>query len=157
MSSKKKNLKEGNLSYKDYLFVGFQGVLFVAYFFPIHLTSMSLPEWLKYTGLVIAGLAVVLGLIALLQINRKLSPFPTPVASGTLITNGAFAVARHPIYTALIFSGLGYALYQESLYQLLTILLLSIVFYFKSKYEESLLSQKFPEYKQYQNKIRRFL
>ncbi|MCI5056907.1 MAG: isoprenylcysteine carboxylmethyltransferase family protein, partial [Flavobacteriales bacterium] len=101
-------------SHKDYLFVGIQLLLFVAYIVPIQLVTMNLPEWLRYSGLVVVGLGLVLGLVALLQINTKLSPFPTPVVNGTLITNGAFAIARHPIYTALILSGLGYALYRES-------------------------------------------
>ncbi|WP_234416259.1 methyltransferase family protein [Flagellimonas amoyensis] len=107
--------------------------------------------------MVVVGLGVVLGLVALLQINRKLSPFPTPVANGALITNGAFAVARHPIYTALISSGLGYALYRVSLFKMLTVLLLSILFYFKSKYEEQLLLQKFPSYQEYNERTRSFI
>lgn len=118
---------------------------------------MNLPEWLRYSGLVVVGLGVVLGLVALLQLNTKLSPFPTPVASSTLTTNGAFAVARHPIYTALISSGCGYAIFSESLYKMLIILYLSILFYFKSKYEEQLLSQKFPAYQDYKKRTRRFI
>ena len=137
-----KSLKESKPSHKDYLFVGIQIILFVAYIFPIHLVKMNLPEWLRHSGLVVVGLGLVLGLVALLQLNRKLSPFPTPVASGTLITNGAFSVARHPIYTALILSGLGYAIFSESLYKILIIVSLNILFYYKSKYEEHLLMQK---------------
>ena len=144
-------------SKKDYLFVGIQIILFVTYILPIHLISIHLPEWLRYSGLVVVGLGVVLGLAALLQLNTKLSPFPTPLASSTLITNSAFAVARHPIYTALISSGFGYAIFGESLYKLLIILSLSILFYFKSKYEERLLSQKFPAYLDYKKRTRRFI
>ncbi|MEH6704462.1 MAG: isoprenylcysteine carboxylmethyltransferase family protein [Galbibacter orientalis] len=144
-------------SKKDYLYVAIQIILFIAYILPIRLETLNLPEWLRYSGLVVLGLGAVLGLIALLQLNTKLSPFPTPVTKSRLLTNGAFAIARHPIYTALISSGLGYALYRESLYKMLIIVILSILFYFKSRYEERLLSQKFPEYKQYQNKTRRFL
>lgn len=150
-------MKENKPSHKDYLFVGIQLLLFVAYIVPIHLATMNLPEWIRYSGLVVVGLGVVLGLVALLQINRKLSPFPTPVANGTLITNGAFAIARHPIYTSLISSGLGYLIYRESLFKMLTVLLLSILFYFKSKYEERLLSRKFNAYKEYQKTTRRFI
>lgn len=144
-------------SKKDYLFVGIQIILFVTYILPIYLISIHLPEWLRYSGLFFVGLGLVLGLVALLQLNTKLSPFPTPVASSTLITNGAFAVARHPIYTALISSGLGYAIFSESLYKVLIIVSLSILFYFKSKYEERLLSQKFPAYLDYKKRTRRFI
>lgn len=150
-------MKENKPSHKDYLFVGIQLLLFAAYILPIHLVPMNLPEWLRYSGLIIVGLGVVLGLVALLQINRKLSPFPTPVANSTLITNGAFAIARHPIYTALISSGLGYAIFSESSYKILIIVWLSILFYFKSKYEERLLSQKFTAYQDYRKNTRRFI
>ena len=121
-------------SKKDYVFVGIQLVLFAIYLLPVSLKVFNLPEWLQYLGLVLFGLAIVLGVVALLQINIKLSPFPTPVANGKLITNGVYAIARHPIYSALIFSGLGYAIYQASIFKLLITLLLFILFYLKSKY-----------------------
>ncbi|MGC1630556.1 MAG: DUF1295 domain-containing protein, partial [Gelidibacter sp.] len=96
---------------KDYIFVSIQLVLFVAYILPLQVFHLHLPEWLCYSGLVFFVLAVILGILALLQLNTNLSPFPSAVSSGKLITTGAFGRSRHPIYTALIFSGLGYAIY----------------------------------------------
>jgi len=150
-------LKNKTLSYKDYLFVGIQIVIFIAYALPVRFVTTTIPGWLRYLGLVILGLGVILGLVALLQINTNLSPFPTPVEKGKLIMNGAFAISRHPIYTALMFSGLGYALYRESLYKFFVTTLVFILFNFKSRYEEQLLAQKFAAYKKYQQKTRRFL
>jgi len=83
--------------------VSIQLLLFIAYLFPISIISINLPEWFSYSGLVVLGLGAILGAVALLQLNTNLSPFPTPVSNGKLITNGAFAIARHPIYSALIF------------------------------------------------------
>lgn len=144
-------------SKKDYSYVGIQLVLFVAYIFPVQNTNMYLPEWLRYSGLIILGFGLVLGLVAMFQINTKLSPFPTPVPNGKLITKGAYNIARHPIYTAVIFIGFGIALYQASWYKALIALLLLILFYFKSQYEEKLLSNKFSEYSDYKKKTRRFI
>lgn len=144
-------------SKKDYLYVGIQFVLFVAYILPIQNNSINLPEWLRYSGLLILVSGLVLGLVALFQLNTKLSPFPTPVSNSKLITNGAYNIARHPIYSALIFSGFGYALYQASWYKGLIVLLLLILFYFKSQYEEKLLSEKFSGYTSYKKKTRRFI
>lgn len=132
-------------------------LLFAAFVVPMHLTTIQLPVWLRYAGLCIVGLGVVLGLIAVFQLNTKLSPFPTPVANGKLLTHGVFAISRHPIYTALIFSGLGYSIFQESLYKGLIVMLLVLLFYFKSRYEERLLAQKFPEYQDYKKNTRRFI
>jgi len=144
-------------SYKDYVFVGIQILLFAAYLLPITIISIKLPEWLRFSGLFVLGLGVILGIVALLQLNTKLSPFPTPVLKGKLITTGAYKIARHPIYTALIFSGLGYALFQASLFKGLIVLVLLILFYLKSEYEEKLLGRKFSEYADYKKKTRRFI
>lgn len=142
---------------KDYLNVGMQLLLFVTYFFPINIVEIHLPEWLRYSGLVLLGLGVILGAVALLQLNTNFSPFPTPASNGKLITTGACRVARHPTYTALIFSGLGYAIYQASLFKGLVAILLLTLFYFKSNYEEKLLTQNFPEYRNYKKRTRRFI
>ncbi len=143
--------------YKDYIFVGVQLLLFAGYVVPFKLTTLNLREWLRYSGLVIIGLALILGTTALLQLNTKISPFPTPVSNGKLIRTGAFRISRHPIYTALVFSAMGYAIYQESLVKLLITLVLFILFYFKSRYEEKLLGQTFSEYDDYKKKTRRFI
>ena len=142
---------------KDYLFVSVQLVIFVVYILPLQLVYINLPEWLRYSGLVIVGISILFGIAALMQINTKLSPFPSPVNSSRLITTGTFSISRHPIYTALIFSGFGYALYSSSVYKIFLTLLLLLLFYYKSKYEESLLSQRFKDYTAYKKRTRRFL
>jgi protein-S-isoprenylcysteine O-methyltransferase Ste14 len=144
-------------SKKDYIYVSIQIVLFVAYIIPIYTPNLNSPDWLRYSGLLILALGVVLGTWALLQLNTKLSPFPTPVSNSRLLTSGAYSIARHPIYTAILFSGLGYALYQTSLFKVVVTLFLLILFYFKSQYEEQLLSEKFSEYSDYKQKTRRFI
>ena len=142
---------------KDYVFVTVQLLLFVAYFLRIRISNIKLPEWLSYSGLVILVLSILFGIVALLQLNTKLSPFPSPLSSSKLITNGAFHMSRHPIYTALIFSGFGYAIYISSIYKVLITCLILLLFYYKSVYEENLLTDKFPEYKNYKKRTRRFI
>ncbi|MEO8774304.1 MAG: isoprenylcysteine carboxylmethyltransferase family protein [Gelidibacter sp.] len=142
---------------KDYVFVMVQLVIFVAYILPIQLFHINLPEWLCYSGLVLFWVSVLFGIAAILQLNTNLSPFPSPVISGKLVTTGAFRMSRHPIYTALIFSGVGYAIYSSSTYKVLITLILWVLFYYKSVYEEKLLSQKFREYKDYKKRTRRFI
>ena len=103
------------------------------------------------------GVGVSLGLIAVGQIANFISPFPTPLASGKLKTTGAFALTRHPIYTAILLVALGFSVYQASLYKFLVFISLVILFYFKSKYEENLLRKKYSNYKDYQLKTGLFL
>lgn len=142
---------------KDYWYVGVQLVLFALYVLPIGFYSIEIPLWLYYVGIILCVIGAILGTVALLQQNTKLSPFPSPVASGTLLTTGAYAISRHPIYTSILSITLGYALVITSWYKVFICLLLVILFYFKSCYEETLLIAKYPDYQIYKAKVSRFL
>lgn len=142
---------------KDYLFVGLQFVLFVAYAFDFRSMSVARPDVLGYLGLLIAISGVCTGVLALIQLNTSLSPFPTPLDNGQLVTSGVFGLARHPIYTSLLMSAFGYALYLGSGYRMLIGLALLALFYFKSSYEEELLGERYPGYVEYSKRVGRFL
>ena len=144
-------------SSKDYLFVGVQFALFVAYAFDVRSMSFTRPDVLGYLGLFLAVSGVCTGVLALLQIRTSFSPFPTPVTHGQLTTNGLFALARHPIYTSLLLASFGYALYAGSGYRIVIGLALMVLFYFKSSYEEELLGKRYPGYVEYRKTVGRFL
>lgn len=146
-----------SLTTKDYTFVTLQLLLFVAYAFDLAPLAFSRPDELGYAGLFIALSGVCTGVLALLQIRTSFSPFPTPVANGALVTNGIFALSRHPIYTSLLMGAFGYAIYTGSGYRCLIGLLLWGLFYFKSSYEETLLRQRYPAYADFQKQVGRFL
>lgn len=150
-------MKPSKPTHRDFIYVAIQIVLFITYVLPITIWSINLPVWLSYSGLFLVSSGVILGVVALLQINTKLSPFPTPVINSTLITNGAFPIARHPIYTAILLATLGYGVFQQSVYKIIIFLLLLVLFYFKSNYEEQLLTNTFSDYKNYKKRVGRFL
>lgn len=140
---------------KDYLFVTIQFILFFCFIFDLN-WSMKLGLGLQKLGLwfnVLGGLIIIL---ALLQLNKNLSPFPTPKNNTTLLQNGLYKYIRHPIYTGIIIFFTGHSVYQNSLYKLAISLLLVVLFHFKSNYEEQRLEQKFPNYKLYKSKTRKF-
>lgn len=141
----------------DYLFVGIQLLLFGAYALEVPALSFSRPTVLGYLGLLLAISGVCTGVLALIQLNTNLSPFPTPVANGELVTTGVFALARHPIYTSLLMAAFGYALYLGAGYRMLVGLSLLVLFYFKSSYEEQLLGERYPNYAEYRKRVGRFL
>jgi len=142
---------------KDYLFVGIQFGLFMAYALPLRTAGFTRPDVLGYLGLLFAVSGVCTGVLALIQLNTSLSPFPTPLANGKLVTTGVFALARHPIYTSLLMAAFGYALYLGSGYRMLIGLALLVLFYFKSFYEERLLHERYPEYADYRVRVGRFV
>ncbi len=141
---------------KDILFVGLQFLLFAAYLFEVPQWRLDLPSNvdLVHLGLAIAGIITVV--VALLQLNKNLSPFPTPKNDSVLVTKGLFEYARHPIYTGIMITAFFLSLYLNSGYKLFISLLLIVLFYFKSEYEEEGLERKFKEYKSYKASTGRF-
>ncbi|NRT17104.1 protein-S-isoprenylcysteine O-methyltransferase Ste14 [Flavobacterium sp. 28A] len=142
-------------TWKDYLFVSIQFLLFGLYAFDF-LPSFDLPQSLKMLGLVVAIIGFIISALSVLQLNKNLTVFPTPKTDSELITFGMYKLSRHPIYTGLILFTFGYAFYKVSFLKLVIAFVLLLLFYFKTKYEEQQLLQKFSDYKEYQKKVNRF-
>jgi protein-S-isoprenylcysteine O-methyltransferase Ste14 len=141
---------------KDFCLVGIQLVLFVLYTAHVE-WSLEFFSWFKTIGWIAAIIGFLVVVLALLQLNSNLSPFPTPKDNAVLIQNGLYAWVRHPIYTGILLLFLGYGIYLASLFKLLITFLLWLLFYFKTHYEEVQLQRKFFEYKNYKRKTGRFL
>lgn len=91
-----------SIKQKNYFFVGIQAFLFFIYAIPTQcnvLITNNLINYLLWFMLALGGLLIV-GTI--LQLNKNLSPFPSPTPNSILITGGLFKFARHPIYTGII-------------------------------------------------------
>lgn len=144
------------LKAKDLIFVTLQVLLFILYFLAPFDHQWRLPFWLSCAALVVCVSGLLVALLAVFQLRRNLSPFPTPVGQGELITTGLYKSIRHPIYTGLILFFTGYAVYDGSFAKVLCALLLFLLFYFKSQYEEQLLIEKFPQYPEYKKRTGRF-
>ena len=142
-------------SWKDYLFVSVQFLLFglCAFDFSSH---FELPQLVKYIGLVVSIVGFIISVLAVLQLNKNLTVFPTPKSDSQLVTFGMYKFSRHPIYTGLILFTFGYAFFKVSLFKLIISSILLLLFYLKTNYEERKLLQKFPEYKKYKKKVNRF-
>lgn len=142
--------------FKDKVYVVLQFLLFAAYLFEWETLKFMLPENLRWIALFGAFAGLILILISFLQLNKHLSPFPSPTKNVQLRTNGAFAFARHPIYTGVIFISFGVAIWLGSGYKLLLSILVFILFYAKSGYEEKQLENLFSEYAVYKKSTGRF-
>ena len=144
-------------SKKDLFFVGVQMLLLIAYLFEIPGLRIDFPEEIDFLHLIFAGIGVVMILISMLQLNKDLSPFPTPKKGAKLVTRGIFAYVRHPIYSGLLIATFFLAYYLDSGYKLIIFSLLAILFYYKSKFEEEQLLERFPGYIDYKKRTGRFL
>lgn len=141
---------------KDKIFVAFQFLVFLAWIIEVEAWHFRLSENLHGLAFIIAVVGLLLVLIAFLQLNTNLSPFPSPRKGAKLVTGGAFAFARHPIYSGVLFMAFGISIWLGSGYKLLLSLLLFLVFYLKSKYEEQKLTEAFPDYALYKKDTGRF-
>ena len=140
---------------KDIVLVCIQLVLFIVYTFPVA-WSLEFFSWIKTIGLVLAIFGFIVVALALLQLNKNLSPFPTQKDSAILIQNGLYTWVRHPIYSGIIILFVGYGIYQDSFFKLVITMYVWVLFYFKTQYEELQLQRKFTEYRVYTSKVGRF-
>jgi protein-S-isoprenylcysteine O-methyltransferase Ste14 len=141
---------------KDIVYVGIQFLLFAVYLFDVKKLRFELFEFIQFILLpfIVAGIAIIL--ISLFQLNKNLSPFPSPKENSELITTGLFSKIRHPIYSGILLLAFSFALYQYSGFKILISFFLLILFYFKTGYEEKQLCLKFPEYQHYKMNTGRF-
>jgi len=144
------------LKLKDYFFVGIQFLLFAIYLFNFELLEFKFPDSLSIPFLIISTIGFLIIAIAILQLNKNLSPFPTPKSNSELIQTGLYKYIRHPIYTGIILMTFGYGFYVNSLFKIFISVALLILFYFKSSYEEKMLQNKFSDYSEYKKTTGRF-
>lgn len=141
---------------KDILFVGIQGVLLIALFFDPFARIDLIHPWTGFLGFLICGVAVVFGLLALVQLGSNLTPWPSPKTNSSLVTTGTYAWARHPIYAALLWFAFGLSIGYMSAWRFGISILLFLLFLKKSTFEESMLRQKFEAYADYAKRVKRF-
>ncbi len=141
---------------KDILFVSAQLLLFIIYFIPLCVFSFHIHIVIRYTALIVAIFGLFIIGLAILQLNKNLTPFPTPREDSVLIQNGVYKFVRHPIYAGIILITIGFGLFHEDAWKVYIGIVLWVLFYFKSNYEEKLLTENFSEYNAYTKNTGRF-
>jgi protein-S-isoprenylcysteine O-methyltransferase Ste14 len=143
----------------DYVLVSIQFLLFGLYLVidPFYPLPLGLPMWLRLLGGLVSGVGMGIVGLAMYTLRNALTAFPTPRQNAKLITLGIYKTIRHPIYTGVLAMAFGYACYVSSGTKALVALLLLLLFYAKTRYEEQRLSAVFSEYPQYRKQAGRFL
>jgi protein-S-isoprenylcysteine O-methyltransferase Ste14 len=123
--------------------------------------TAGLPSSSSGTGvglvLLIVGGSIALVGVGSLQTGRSVSALPHPRREMSLITTGAYSYIRHPIYTGLILSALGWAVLQDSGPALVATLGLALVLDLKRRREEAWLDERFGEYATYRERTKAFI
>lgn len=100
---------------------------------------------------------IILAAAGAVNLGRNLTPLPAPRERGKLIVSGAYRIVRHPIYGGLTFMAFGWGVWLQSWLTIGYALLLLAFFDIKSRYEERLLQEKFPEYDAYRARVRKLI
>lgn len=110
------------------------------------------------------GIAALLGLAAsvlivkgLMDLGRNLTPLPYPRNDGQLVQTGVYSIVRHPLYSGLIFAVISWTVLQLSLSHFVATALLFIFFDVKARREETWLTEKYPEYCDYQQRVKKLI
>jgi len=113
-----------------------------------HFATMGwICEWLGVVGI----------LISAASLRKSLTAVPIPKVEGTLSTTGLYRYVRHPMYSSVLLLALGIAMQSGSIIKYLLVIALYLLFYAKSRYEETYLIIKYPEYAEYSSRIPRFI
>ena len=108
--------------------------------------------------LIISGPGLCIGVFTLLH-NRpgNFSVHPTPLTHSALITTGPYRYVRHPMYVSVILVLLGLALGAGVMLGWVGFGMATLAVVGKTYLEEGYLTERYPEYRSYQQRVKRLI
>ncbi len=118
--------------------------------------------WQRSIGTIAVGIGLValgvgIALAAGAGLGRTLTPSPIPKADGVLVTTGVYGLVRHPIYSGLLVLGVGLVVIGASWLHLIAWVALLNVLMTKSRFEERMLVDQYPDYAAYAARVGRLV
>jgi protein-S-isoprenylcysteine O-methyltransferase Ste14 len=121
--------------------------------FMLNRVDPSRVRWLGLALLVMGAIVIGWGVRSL---GRNLTPGTEPLPGASLVTSGAYAYARHPIYTGVVLALAGYTLAWSNWTLALIVGFIALKFFDgKARREEKWLTGRFPDYEAYMRHVRR--
>jgi len=120
---------------------------------------IPVPAFIPWLGLVIAGLGLVLGILASMEFRRTRTTMDPKKSSTGLVTSGIYRYTRNPVYLGFVFMLVGFSLSMRTYWGIVLILpLVTLINNLVIKYEELSLEKKFKnQYTEYASHVRRWL
>jgi protein-S-isoprenylcysteine O-methyltransferase Ste14 len=114
--------------------------------------QLSLP--MQIFAAVLIGAGSVGSLLVLSQLGTSFSILPE---ARKLVTGGPYAYVRHPLYTVEIVTIIGTAMQFKAPWSWAIALVVVMLLWVRSHYEEQVLESAYPEYGAYRARTKRFI
>jgi protein-S-isoprenylcysteine O-methyltransferase Ste14 len=108
-------------------------------------------------GWLLLSISAFCGLSGAIALGRGLTPFPRPSPETRLVQRGIYRLMRHPLYTAVINAAFGWSMLRLSWTATAVSVALALLLNAKALREERWLREQFPEYADYQRRVKRFI
>lgn len=122
--------------------------------------DLYLPIWV-YASWILTVIFSILAIVflgrSLFDLGQNLTPLPHPRDEGQLVKTGIYGLVRHPMYGGVIYLALAYASWQMSWVHLVGSIVLLVFFDAKSRNEEVWLTEKFSDYANYSNSVKKLI
>jgi protein-S-isoprenylcysteine O-methyltransferase Ste14 len=115
-------------------------------------------EALAWTGVALCIAGLIFCIWARFTLGRNWSGVVTLKGGHELITSGPYALVRHPIYTGLLTMFVATVVVLGHVAGIIAMPFVFVSFWIKLRFEEKLMSEKFPnEYAAYQQRVKRLI
>lgn len=122
--------------------------LLISFAWRVGRVLVAAPPIVADLGKIIATCGAVLAVSAVLSLKSATRLSPEPSAA-ELVDRGIYRYLRHPMYSAAILVAMGLILIQPRLPVVVTGGAVILFYLVKTRYEETLLVQRYPEYAAY--------
>lgn len=152
-------MKQTKMSPSALFLITFTLGVLLAWIYPWHLASYMNSEVVRWTGVILLIVSLLLNILAYREFKNYVTPHAPFSIPRVLIRNSVFSLSRNPVYLALILSQCGLAFVFDSIWILISTLLLWIVLDISIvRSEEKMLDDIFKhEFEKYKKMTRRWL
>ncbi|MBA3893100.1 MAG: isoprenylcysteine carboxylmethyltransferase family protein [Gemmatimonadales bacterium] len=114
------------------------------------------PTWIRWLGVTLIAAGLAMAVWGIRSLGRSLTPGTEPLPGAPLVTAGAYAHSRHPIYAGLVLALTGYTLAWSNWTLALVIGFVALKYFQgKAKAEERWLVERHPLYTSYMRQVPR--
>jgi protein-S-isoprenylcysteine O-methyltransferase Ste14 len=110
------------------------------------------PGIARLVGNALCAAGLVLMLLGVVALREVIQVAPEPRVGGRLVTSGLYRRFRHPIYTGIVIVAAGLFLRRPTALVAIAAGVTIAFLVIKTRFEESLLQQRYPDYAEYRKR-----